>query len=247
MAVQKKHEVHSTSSGQVKPEKQKEAASAEGFGEPKKEIIASDVVIKTTGKVEIIEEMPPQETKPEEKKPDEFVSTADPLTEFKEKMTKEEDSGFDVPVKKNYMWPILFIFVIAVLLLVGVFLYKKGINTNNKVNVTKDSISPTAIPEPTKTLDLTKYKIEILNGGGIDGEASRQKASLEGEGFVVSSVGNADNSDYTDTIIKAKTEVDKDFIAKLKSVLSSSLTVNATESLSEDSSVPVVVVIGTKK
>ena len=58
---------------------------------------------------------------------------------------------------------------------------------------------------------------------------------------------NADNSDYTDTIIKAKTEVDKDFIAKLKSVLSSSLTVNATESLSEDSSVPVVVVIGTKK
>jgi len=241
MAVQKKRE--------AKPEEQKiEEKSASNEAGAKEEIIASDVVIKTTGKVEIIEETPPQETKPEEKKPDEPVSTTDPLTEFKEKMTKEEDSGFDVPAKKNYMWPILFVFIMVILVLAGVFLYRHWASiSNNKTSVTKLSPSPTVVPEPTKAIDLTKYEIEVLNGGGIDGEASKQKASLEGEGFVVSSVDNADNSDYTDTIIKAKTEVDEDFIAKLKSVLSSSFTISTTENLSEDSPVPVVVIIGTKK
>lgn len=243
MVIQKKQEV------KVEEQKAEEKPVLNEVGE-KKEIIASDVVVKTTGRVEVIEQRDPQEVRPEDKKPDETMSAADPLTEFKQKMIKEEHAGFDVPVKKNYMWPILFVFIIVILLLVGVFLYKNGIiinNGNSKVNVIEVSPSPVIIPEPTKTLDLTKYEIEILNGGGVAGEASKQKASLEGEGFTVSSVGNADNSDYTDTIIRVKTEVDKDFIAKLKSFLSDSFTVSETESLSEESSVPVVVVIGTKK
>jgi hypothetical protein len=172
-----------------------------------------------------------------------------PLSDFKEKVKEE----MDMPVKpqKNYMWPILFIFIIAIVLLAGVFAYKQGMfkGVGEKAKVVTVSPTPTSVvtPSPAKTVDLKKYEIEILNGSEVGGEASRQKTNLEEEGFIISSIGNADSSDYTDTIIKAKTEVNKDFIAKLKSVLGSAFTVGETESLSEDSSVPVVVIIGTKK
>jgi hypothetical protein len=229
MAIQKKHPAGA--SAFVKTSTFAKASAdrtADKEVKPKEEVVVSDVVTETTERVEIIE-------------------GADPLSSFKEKMVEEEFSvGSNAP-KKNYMWPILLIFIIAILLLIGVFLYKSGRNTNSKVNVATLSPSPTVAPEPTKTIDLAKYEIEILNGGGVSGEASRQKTSLETEGFTVSSIGNADNSDYADTIIKAKAQVDEDFITKLKSVLNDSFTVGATEVLAEDSSVPVVVIIGTKK
>lgn len=224
---------------------------------PAEEIVASDVVIETTGRVEIIEETAPQEIKSEpssakateeQGEKEESIDEKDPLTEFKEKMNEEERDPLDAPAKKNYMWPILLVFIIAILSLTGVFFYRRGINiNNNEANVAKLSPTPTIAPEPTKTIDLTKYEIEVQNGSEVSGEASRQQTSLEEEGFMVSSIGNADNSDYTDTIIKAKTEVDKDFIAKLKSFLNNSFTVGETETLSEDTSVPVVVIIGIKK
>jgi len=225
-------------------QKKTEAQSDKKIGQ--EPIVVSDVVTETTEKVEIIEEVSPQAKLGTST---ESPSSADPLTEFKEKMTEEEKSPIsDTSSKKNYMWPILLVFIITILLLVGVFLYRNETNTGNKINVVTLSPTPaTAAPEPTRIIDLAKYEIEILNGSGIDGEASRQKASLTAEGFTISSVGNADNSDYIDTIIKAKAEVNKDFIARLKNVLNSSFTVGEAESLSENSSVPVVVIIGTKK
>ena len=153
----------------------------------------------------------------------------------------------DQPQAKTFMWPILFIFIIAVVLLVGIFAYKQGMFKGVKVNEVTVTPTPVVTVEPTKAPDLTKYEVQILNGSDVAGEASNQKASLEGEGFTVASIGNADNSDYTDTIIKTKAEVDKAFIAKLKSVFEGSFTAVQTESLSEDSSVPVVVILGTKK
>ena len=213
--------------------------------ETKKEIIADDVVVKTTGNVEIIEEAPKE--KPEEKKPEEAVPAQDPLTEFKEKMIREEDAGFEASTKKNYMWPILLVFVIMIILFVGVFFYKQGGITigNGETNTTEATVSPTVAPEPTtEEVDLAKYEIEVQNGSGVAGEASRQKDALEEEGFVVASIDNADNSDYTDTIIKAKEDVDEDYLEKLKDFLGESFTVGEIETLSEDASASVVIIIG---
>ncbi len=241
MTVHKKHPVD------AKAMAGKEEKPVEIKSEIKPELmVVSDVVTETTERIEVIKEVTPEEAK--SKTSAESSSTVDPFSSFKEKMVEEEVLVSDGTSRKNYMWPILLIFIITILLLIGVFLYKSEINTKGKINVS--TLTPTPIvatPEPTKIIDLTKYEIEIQNGGGISGEASRQKTSLEGEGFTVSSIGNADSSDYTDTIIKAKAEVDKDFIVKLKTVLSNSFTVGETKSLSEDSSVPVVVIIGTKK
>jgi len=195
-------------------------------------VVVSDVVTQISERVEVIEEVEPSK---------------DPLADFKEKMSEEEYPPYDSAPKKNFMWPILFVFVIAILMLGGIFVYKKGMITSEKVNVVTLAPSPTLTPQPTKTVDLTKYEIEILNGSSISGEAGRQRTSLEEQGFTISAVGNADNSDYTKTIIQAKEEVDKDFIAKLKSVLEETFIVGEIEVLSDDASTSIVVILGTKK
>lgn len=203
----------------------------------KGEVAASNVVIKTTGDVEIVKEVPASQT-----------PAADPLGDFKEKMVQEEKQPpNNEPVKKNYMWPILFIFIVAIALLVGIFVYRQGIFKGGKASVVTLSPTPTIVPEPTKAIDLTQYEIEIQNGSEIDGEAGRQKINLEEEGFTVVSVGNADNSDYTDTIVKAKADAEKGFLDKLNSVLEKTFTLGSPEILPDDSTVSVIVVLGTQK
>lgn len=204
-------------------------------------IIVSDVVTESTEKIEIIEEVA------EIPKSESPVKPSDPLTDFKEKMSEEEKPVSDAPPRKNFMWPILFVVFLALALLAGIFIYKQGVNKGEEINVVTLTPTPTVAPEPSKAeIDLSKYKIEILNGSEIDGEAGKQKDNLEGEGFKVSSIGNAENSDYTKTIIQAKEDVDKDFLDKLKSVLEKSFVVGETEGLSEDADSDVIVIIGSE-
>jgi hypothetical protein len=244
MTVHKKNEVKEATVSAEAPEAKEEPIVAEPVENKPEEVkvepaVAQDVA---PASVEAAATVAPEpEVKAE-------VPPPNPLSDFKEKV--EEEMNMPIKPQKNYMWPILFIFIIAAVLLAGVFVYKQGMfnGMGKKAEVIPVSPTPVAVsPSPAKTVDLTKYEVEILNGSEIDGEASRQKTNLEGEGFTISSIGNADNTDYTDTIIEAKTEVNKDFIAKLKSVLDSTFTVGETQSLSEDSSVPVIVILGTKK
>ncbi len=190
-------------------------------------VVFSDVITQTSERIEVIQE-------------------ADPLIDFKEKMAEEEQPLPDSPQEKSYMWPILFIFIIVLVLLTGIFIYRQGVFKKETVNVVSITPMPTAEPSPTPVIDLAQYEIEILNGGGISGEAGRQKINLEEEGFTVSAIGNADNSDYTETIIKAKKTVVKAFTDRLKDVLGNTFTVGAVEILPEDASTPIVVIIGTK-
>lgn len=208
-------------------EEQKQAASAEGFGEPK-------------------EEQKPQEN---EKQPAVSVPPTDPLTQFKEKMIEEEKNPIsDISQKKNFMWPILFIFIIALAMLGGVFIYKKEMSKAKvpEVNVVTISEAPTVMPEPTVTLDLSKYEIKILNGSEVDGQAGKQKTNLEAEGFTVSTIGNAAKSDYRKTIIQAKENIDSDFLDKLKNVLEQYFILGEEEELPEDARDDVIVILGSQ-
>ncbi|MBI4089162.1 MAG: LytR C-terminal domain-containing protein [Candidatus Levybacteria bacterium] len=211
-------------------QKKTEARSDKKIGQ---EPVVSDTIMETTERIEVIEEA--------------SLKNEDPLVDFKEKMEKEEYASPHASPQKNFMWPILFVVFLALLSMIGIFIYKNSRNINEeKINVVTLSPTPTVVTEPTKVIDLSKYEIKILNGSGVDGEAGRQKGNLETEGFTVASVGNADNSDYTDTVIQAKKEVDKEFLDKLKSVLATSFTMGETETLTVDSSTPVIVIIGTK-
>lgn len=204
-------------------------AKEETSNKKQEPVVISDTVTETTERVEVIEEVAP-----------------DPLTDFKEKMSEEEQVPLTPASKKNYMWPILFIFIVALALMAGIFIYKQGTNKSENINVVSLSPTPTTIPTPTITADLSKYEIKILNGSEVSGEAGRQQANLEKEGFKIESIGNADKSDYTKTIIQAKKEVDKAFLDKLKSVLESSFVLEDQEELSDDADSDVIVIIGSE-
>ncbi|MBI2613265.1 MAG: LytR C-terminal domain-containing protein [Candidatus Levybacteria bacterium] len=228
MAAAKKTASTTSNAAHAEAQKKTEAQS-----EKKEPVVVADTVIETTERVEVIEE-----TTPEPK--------SDPLTDFKAKMSEEEKQpAGSSPPQKNFMWPILFVFAVALLMLGGIFLYKNNIKVE-KINVVTLTPTPTVMPEPTKAVDLTKYEIEIQNGSGISGEASRQQENLESEGFTVSSIGNADNSDYTETIIQAKETVEAAFLDKLKSVLEESFVVGETEELPQDADSDVIVILGSE-
>ena len=67
---------------------------------------------------------------------------------------------------------------------------------------TGKNANPTIVP--TKPVDLSAYNIKILNGSEITGGASKLKMQLTTAGFTVISTGNAETSNYTDTIVSTK-------------------------------------------
>lgn len=207
--------------------------------------VVPDVVTKSPENIKIVDPVSPEPVKSAPS----AEPAANPLTDFKQKMKEEDYSASYGPARKNFMWPILFVFVLALAMLGGIFIYKKG-GANKPSDVNVVTLSPTPQPsiQPTaEEVDLTKYEIKILNGSETEGEAGRQKNNLEEEGFTVSSIGNASESDYTETIIQAKKTVDKDFLEELKKVLELSFKVGSQEELSEDADSDVIVIIGSEK
>jgi len=238
MAARKKQEIKT----EEKPAEANPVISAE-VTTAKEEVKAEPVIVSDVITETIVIEETPEAAKTETSE----SFSSDPLSNFKERVDEELNMP-DSPTKKNYMWPILFIFVVAIVLLVGIFAYKQGIFKKTIANVTPVTPTPVVTVAPTAAaVDLTKYEVEILNGSGVDGEASKEKSVLVAAGFTVSSIGNADNSDYTDTIIKAQAQVDQNFIAKLKNTLSNMYTVGDTQILSSDAAVPVQVILGPGK
>lgn len=143
--------------------------------------------------------------------------------------------------------------IIIILLLVAfgvsafVFMGKKGNATSDKPTTESVSQAPTEEPTPTEeAVDLKEYKIMVINGTEVAGEASKLKTSLNDAGYNVTAIGNADKTTYTKTIIQAKSDVKEGFINKLKEELSAKYEVGSSETLeaSDDNNVEVKIIIG---
>ena len=103
--------------------------------------------------------------------------------------------------------------------------------------------TPTPTPAP-KTIDKTSFKIQVLNGGGTVGAASKMKTLLEEKGYTVSGTGNTDEYTFTTTEIHGKPTM-KDAIANLKIDLAGSYTLGTVAAdLSASSSADVQVIVG---
>lgn len=104
------------------------------------------------------------------------------------------------------------------------------------------SVQSKATTTPTKA--VVKLRIEVLNGSGVQGEAAKMASFLKGLGYSITSTGNADTFDYTQTVIqikKSKTE----FASQLKKDLSSSYTVHPTiQTLAESEQADAIVIVG---
>jgi hypothetical protein len=106
----------------------------------------------------------------------------------------------------------------------------------------------TATPEstPGANIDKALAKIRVLNGNGQAGVASSGKAFVESKGYKVTAVGNADNFDFTDTIITLKKSF-KDFGAALVADLSGKYSVKISpDTLEASDSADIEITVGSK-
>jgi len=167
--------------------------------------------------------------------------------------TSDTSYSSEKPSSKPLLW---ILFAIAVIILVaagGWFYLSKTAKPDEKMTEEK------AVTEPvkeagsstgeaaTEEAKLDAYEIKVLNGSGSAGEASKAQTALEAGGFKVSSTGNAETYDYTDTIVLAKESVEKSFIRELKTLLSKSYSVGKDATLAASDSSDVAVIVGSKK
>ncbi len=116
-------------------------------------------------------------------------------------------------------------------------------NSTTNVQVSPASV-PTSTPTPMVKADLTKYSLKVLNGSGTSGEAAKAETLLKSAGFKVSSIGNADKSNYTKTVIEVGDNIDSAFLENLKTELSKKYELDEIGKKSSKESADVVVIIG---
>lgn len=166
-------------------------------------------------------------------------------------------SSTSSPSSFSFFWVIVPGIVLLGLLMGGIIAYFSGLQklnpaeSNQKVSISEVFPSPTLNPLPSASpkaqIDLTQYKIKILNGSGIKGEAGKAKDLLEQAGFVVEAVGNAKTYDYQKTIIQAKAAVEESFLTKLSESLAKTYEMGKNETLKDSEDSAVIVIIGSSK
>lgn len=105
--------------------------------------------------------------------------------------------------------------------------------------------TPAPTPTPEVLLKRSDLKIQVLNGSGVTGAASKAKDYLEGLGYVDVATGNADDKiDTTQVALKLEKKAYFDLVKK---DLDSKYTVdNQPQTLSVSSDYDVVITLGTK-
>lgn len=142
------------------------------------------------------------------------------------------------------LWAIA-VCVIVVVIGVGIITLSKG---KFPITFAKPTPTPTQAPMPTVTptpaVDKKTISIEVLNGSGVAGVASKMKNILEEKGYTVTGTGNAKTYDYDKTEIQTKERV-ASYSALIQADLTGSYVIGTTSS-SLKSSLPydVIVIIG---
>ena len=188
----------------------------------------------------------------EENATESVTSITDKNTKPSEKLVMNNKSSANF----NIFWIILPGIMLLGLLMGGIIAYFSGINKLNssEASATKKptsqpiiTIEPSPSVSPVSKIDLTKYKVKVLNGSGIKGEAGKVQVLLEKAGFIIESTGNANRYDYTNTVIQSKEAVDKVFIDQLEKDLSKTYKLDKNVILKDTEASSVIVIVGSSK
>ncbi len=138
----------------------------------------------------------------------------------------------------------------------GVYVYFSGISAVQDSEKSTPIPSPTITPEPSATpkqtpeseeIDLSQYKISVLNGSGKIGEASKVSSLLEENGFKVENIGNASRYDFENTVLQTKKQTPQSVVVLLKKALSSIYLVEIdSKNLPESSEFDFIITVGSK-
>ena len=160
----------------------------------------------------------------------------------------------DISVGKRTHTSPLLLWVITVIIIVaaiggGLLILKtfslsgKPVSINFRTEPTK-SATPTAIQTPTPALSKKDISIQILNGSGTAGVASKMKQLLEGKGYSVAGTGNAKRFDYAATDILYKTGKES-YIELIKADISGDYKVGSVSAtLDNQNSYDIQIIIG---
>lgn len=169
----------------------------------------------------------------------------------------------------RFIFLIIAILLIGALIFAGSkFLGSKGQNTKSSPTPTPtESVFPsdtptpevsetpgpsnTPTPKPTTNpvdkatgLDRSDLTVEVQNGSGEVGAASKVSETLKSFGYHVVSIGNADNFNYENVTINVKSDQSK-YLSLLKKDLTTVYTIGSSSaSLSASSSADALVIIG---
>lgn len=121
------------------------------------------------------------------------------------------------------------------------------------VSPTSEPAKPTVVPSAKPTtnpvdsatgLDRSTLSVEVQNGSGVTGAASKGADVLKSFGYKVSGIGNAENTDYENTTIQVKA-AKSNFLSLLKKDLGFSYTIGSSSAdLASSSTADALVIIG---
>ncbi len=158
--------------------------------------------------------------------------------------------------EKNAKW--LWLLIILIIIGALAFAVFKGIGPFAKFSpFIKTSASPTpavvaspiiseSSPSPDTNLDKSKPSIRVLNGSGTAGKASAVKDFLEGLGYKVASIGNADSYDFEKSEVRFKEDF-KQFEVVIVEDLSQKYSATASsDDLESSDSADIEVIVGSE-
>jgi hypothetical protein len=167
-------------------------------------------------------------------------------------LVEYEGSGFWGTVSKFLIW------IILILMLAGLGIGGYYYLSHSKEGYTLPFISrptptptitrsPTVIPTPTTNPNLKRsdLTVTVQNGTTKAGYAKEIADYLDGKNYKKVSKSNADNTDYSSTVIKIK-DSRKDYLPLLKVDLNRKVDTSTIQSLDEKSITDAVVILGVK-
>lgn len=119
---------------------------------------------------------------------------------------------------------------------------KKGTPTLTPSPTGKQAATTTSVDKATG-LDRSTLTVEVQNGSGVSGAASKMSTLLKDAGYTVGTTGNADNFDYQGVTIQVKSTKSK-YLPLLKKDVSASYTVTDSSTSLASSTADAVIIVG---
>ena len=155
--------------------------------------------------------------------------------------------GYEEPKGKSVWLTLVFVLLVLALGIGGFVWWQSGVGERGG-QAEVEEVEPTAVPTPEPVvLNYADYTVEILNGSGIEGEAGRVQELLKGLGFEQLSAGNADSSDYSETVLSVKeSSTSAQLLTDLSQILESDglLVASQSGSLTDEDEMDVRIVLG---
>lgn len=205
-------------------------------------------------------EVLPKEEKKERKSPwSPWLGKGSAAVENVEPVQEEVDLSGDDPGGKTSLKMILVITVLSALVAAfvsgGVYVYLSSADKSKETPSMEESESSEPVERvdeesgneevEEEPVDISSLSVQVLNGVGRAGAAGDAEDVLVDAGFVVGATGNADNFNYTSTVVRTKSTIPTSVLnTVVESLEGADYTVETGENLETTSEYDIVVVVG---